>query len=151
MIPFGPTAWDGAPGTLLEGMVSAGSGHASLLLSRPEVSRDIERLVGFRPYPGTLNLHLPGPFTGRLPYYLDARTLPLDELPTQQRSAGCFLGAGHVGADLRCVVLRLDRPEYAPNLVELISDRSLRLAAGLRDGDLLEVALLDLPLPRQQH
>ncbi|WP_143701321.1 DUF120 domain-containing protein [Vulcanisaeta thermophila] len=123
----------------LVGRVTSGLGEGSFYMSLEGYVKQFIEKLGFKPYPGTLNVALK-------PEYIKYR-LYLDLLPgiyiqgfsNGSRTYGgvkCFRATinGLPGA-----VLVIERTHHSPNIIEVISQYKLRDALNLKDGDEVEI------------
>ena len=130
---------------LLIARVRPGQGLGAPRMADPEVMALLERTVGFRPVPGTLNLVLDAPFerpdsTEYIPASLIA---PAWEAATGQ--AGYWLTPMLVGGVHEAVGFQADEPHYPPEQVELLCGVRLRDALSLADDDAVELLVLPRP------
>jgi CTP-dependent riboflavin kinase len=112
-------------------------------MANPAVLHAAQGLTGLILVPGTLNVRLPQPFDGLLPWYFTADELGgdvwRDHAPNR---TGIRCGEVRIAGRYRGIVFQGDEPEYPPAQVEILSDHHLRATLGLRDGDMLEFTLL---------
>jgi len=116
-----------------EGVVQPGLGVARQVMTDPELAaRQAHRFTAFQPVPGTLNVRLPEPFdpnnfTGLVPAAeLGGGMIedhPYATVVIEGFIPGFVTQTLHPGGD------------FPAEVVELIADRNLRAALGLRDGD----------------
>lgn len=122
--------------TELVGRVRPGQGFGAPRMHQPAVLDLLERTIGFRPVPGTLNLVLPHPFDRDLS---TTRYVPASDLsPTWEAEvgqAGYWLTPVLVADRYPAVAVQADEPGYPAEQVELICTVRLRDALGLADGD----------------
>jgi CTP-dependent riboflavin kinase len=112
-------------------------------MTNPTVLQAAQRLTALTLVSGTLNVRLPQPFDGLLPWYLTEADLGgnvwRDHAPNR---TGLRCGEVLVAGRYRGVVFQGDEPEYPPAQVEIMSDHHLRTTVGLHDGDMLDFTLL---------
>jgi CTP-dependent riboflavin kinase len=112
-------------------------------MANPAVLHAAQRLTGLILVPGTLNVRLPQPFDGLLPWYFTEDELGghvwRDHAPNR---TGIRCGEVLIAERYRGVVFQGDEPGYPPAQVEILSDHHLRATLGLRDGDMLAFTLL---------
>ena len=120
--------------TEVQGRVETGLGQGGRFVALGWVRAGVRRLVGFTPYPGTLNVRLdPGEPRRR---WRAVRRRRAPEL-TPPRAGGCgarlipLLVAGRVPA----VAVVPDVTRHGHQVVEVIAPGHLRRRLGLRDGD----------------
>jgi len=131
------------PGKTYRGIVVPGRGFGAQRMANPAVLQAAQRLTALTLVPGTLNVRLPHPFDGLLPWYFTEDELGgnvwRDHAPNRQ---GIRFGEVLIAGQYRGIMFQGDEPEYPPEQVEILSDHHLRATLGLRDGDLLEFTLL---------
>ncbi|NYT02136.1 MAG: DUF120 domain-containing protein [Methanosarcinales archaeon] len=120
----------------LRGRVAGGLGEGQYYISVQGYKDQFNRLLGFDPFPGTLNLKLEEPFVETA-----AGCIPILGFRDHSRTFGscnCFPVKiqGIQGA-----IVRPERSNYPPHLVEVIAPVNLRQTLGLSDGDLVELVL----------
>ena len=111
-------------------------------MADPEIMAGLERTMGFRPVPGTLNIVLDQAFS-RAPEteYIPAAQLRADwESTTGQ--AGYWLTPVLVGGRYDAVAVQADEPQYPAEQLEILCGVRLRDALGLADGDPIELLVL---------
>ncbi len=118
---------------ILEGVVVSGLGRGGHFLSIPHYRRLLSEITGFEPYPGTLNV-----LVGR-DRALSAvlRGLRIPEAVVEGRTyGGAWLAPVEIvgNPEIPAWAILPDRSAH-PDQLEIISDRNLRRALGLRDGD----------------
>jgi CTP-dependent riboflavin kinase len=121
------------------GGVVSGRGFGAQRMANPAVLQAAQRLADMTLVPGTLNVRLPQPFDGLLPWYLTEADLGgnvrRDHAPNR---TGIRCGKVIIAGRYRGIVFQGDEPEYPPEQVEILSDHHLRDTLGLHDGDELE-------------
>ncbi len=126
-----------------QGVVVAGRGLGVEGMSSPVMRRVIGELTSLDIVPGTLNVRLPRPFNAVLARYIRwedlGREVPDPEVPGRK---GLRYGEVIIAGRYRGFVFQGDEPDYPSDQVELISDRHLRRALGISDGDVIEFTLV---------
>jgi len=117
----------------IRGKLVSGLGEGQYYISQQGYIKQFVKLLGFKPFPGTLNLQL-----GQ----------PLIEPRTPIRIEG-FINHGRTFGAVRCypaqirgiiaAVIRPERTHYPVDFVEVISPVNLRKKLELNDGDLVEL------------
>jgi riboflavin kinase, archaea type len=125
----------------LRGSVTAGLGQGAQFMSVPWVRDAVRRLVGFTPYPGTLNVTLDPDMTSEWERMRDGRAVVL--APPTGQTCGAVLVSVVVAPDVEAAVIVPDVTRHGKNLLELIAAVHIRSRLGLRDDD--PVALLVQP------
>jgi CTP-dependent riboflavin kinase len=112
-------------------------------MANPTVLHAAHRVTDLILIPGTLNVRLPQPFDGLLPWYFTEAdlggTVWRDHAPNR---TGIRCSEVLIAGRYRGVVFQGDEPEYPPAQVEIMSDHHLRAALGLQDGDVLTFSLI---------
>jgi CTP-dependent riboflavin kinase len=133
-------------GKIYRGIVVPGRGFGAQRMANPTVLQAAQRLTGLPLVPGTLNVRLPQPFDGLLPWYFTEADLGgnvwRDHAPNRMgiRCGEVLLAGRYCG-----IVFQGDEPEYPPAQVEIMSDHHLRTTLSLNDGDVLTFALVGGP------
>ncbi len=122
---------------VLRGRVASGKGEGEIYVNL--YAREFERILGFRPYPGTLNVKL-------YPRYVELRVKSLREirflLVRPPRGLERLADVRCYPAAIRGMAVYLVEPRipgYDKRVAELIAPVYLREALGLRDGDEAEI------------
>jgi len=136
------TLFDGAEKLTISGQVTGGLGEGGYYIGQPHYQDQFRQKLGMKPYPGTLNLRLSGADVSKLEILKGQPGISLDGFSQTGRTFGtgkCF--RTKVG-DNACAVVIPNRSHYT-DIIEIICERHLRKALGLKDGDhiTLEVQL----------
>lgn len=121
---------------LLSGKLFSGMGKGKYYVGHQEYQKRFEQALGYRPYPGTLNVKLED--AGSLKALARLRGAKGTGIPgfmigSESFSAlKCF--QGEVGGEAATLLI-IDITYYNDSVVELISSKYLRGACGLKDGD----------------
>ncbi len=129
----------------LRGVVTRGLGEAAMYMSIPEYKEGFRRLLGYYPYPGTLNIRL------------DTRSIALrKELEKYQgyliqgfyrdkrqygsvRVFKAIINGG--GKRVEGAILIIEITKHGPEILEVIAPMRLRDELNLKDGDTVEVEI----------
>lgn len=121
----------------IKGRVFTGKGEGAYYISQRGYAEQIEKKLGFSPYPGTLNLRLESfEELNKLILLYSTPSVVLKGFSTRERAFGdvsCY--PVKVEGVSNSVLVRSERTTYDLMTAELISDRNLRRAMGLSDGD----------------
>lgn len=127
----------------IQGAVFTGLGEGRYYLSQKGYQDQFPALLGFAPYPGTLNLRLVDAENRQANLALRAQPgLYLDGFSVKERSFGgarcylCQVNGKHAGA-----VIVPERTHYPEDVVEVLSPFFLRKKLGLSDGDPITIVL----------
>ena len=129
---------------VLEGIVTEGLGEGRFYMSITFYRKFFEKTLGFKAYPGTLNVRLVGESIWKRKA-LDAA--PGIKVPGFKNKNRVYGGARVFQAKINgyqpAALVFPDRTSHSKDIVEVIAPAYLRAALGLRDGDrvVLEVKL----------
>ncbi|MEM1507288.1 MAG: DUF120 domain-containing protein [Candidatus Bathyarchaeia archaeon] len=125
---------------IIRGFVSSGAGEGKKFSSLPWFRKQVEEILGFKPYPGTLNLTLTNEDSGVLRKLLINNCLGYRIVPENNYFPGVLYRA-IIASSFPGGVIRPLVPSYPTNLVEVIAPICLRKTLKLRDGDKVEVKM----------
>ena len=121
----------------ISGEVTTGKEEAQKFLSLKPYKEKIEEEIGFRPFPGTLNL--------------EVRPEEREKF-TEEREADRIEGFNYEGKDygglelykvelkgFEAALLDIDRADHGDEIVEVIASEKLRAELGLEDGDEVKI------------
>ncbi|MEM0111478.1 MAG: DUF120 domain-containing protein [Candidatus Bathyarchaeia archaeon] len=124
----------------VKGRVFSGLGKGSEFLKLPWVRRQIEEKLGFKPYPGTLNIKIDGPLSLRdNPEQADWIEITPEPGYCRGKCVKCYID------EIECAIILPEIAGYPSDIIEVIAPINLRERLGLRDGDVLTVVI---PLKR---
>jgi riboflavin kinase, archaea type len=128
---------ESAPARVMRGKVSAGRGEGQYYISKDGYKIQFREILGFEPFPGTLNVKL------------DTLFVPLEQKAIRIKG---FQDGDRTFGKCRCykiklngidaAVVRPQRSDYPNDLIEVIAPVNLRKALVLEDGALVEITLL---------
>jgi riboflavin kinase, archaea type len=128
---------EGAPARIMRGKVSAGRGEGQFYISKDGYKIQFRDILGFEPFPGTLNVKL------------DTLFVPLEHKALRIKG---FQDGDRTFGECRCYKIKLngidaavvkpERSDYPADLIEVIASVNLRKALVLGEGDLVEITLL---------
>lgn len=122
--------------TKLKGKIATGLGEGQYYISRDEYRKQFNLKLGFDPSPGTLNLKLAKPFP-----QMKANSINIEGFKDENGTfGGCKCYRVMIGS-IKGAIVRPERSNYLPDLVEVIAPVHLRTALNLKDGDELELIL----------
>ncbi|MBI2936835.1 MAG: CTP-dependent riboflavin kinase [Thaumarchaeota archaeon] len=128
----------------IRGKVFAGLGEGAYYVSLRGYRRQFVNLLGFDPYPGTLNLRLDSPQDRRLRRDLERHSsINIEGFEDGHRTYGwakCY--PAEINDGLRGAVIILERTHYDDSVLELISPVNIREALQLKDGEIVSVRIL---------
>ncbi|MEM1676956.1 MAG: DUF120 domain-containing protein, partial [Nitrososphaerota archaeon] len=121
---------------ILTGRVFTGLGEGAYYTQIPHYVRQFEERLGFRPYPGTLNLKLIGKEDVLKRMLIEkAAKIEIMGFTNGTRSYGnakCIMAS--IG-DEKVAIIFVDRTHYPKDVIEVIAPVCLREKLGLKDGD----------------
>jgi riboflavin kinase, archaea type len=128
---------EGAPACIMRGKVSVGIGEGQFYISKDGYKRQFREILGFEPFPGTLNIKLDTLFVPP-----EQKAVRIKGFQDEDRTFGecrCYkIKLNGIDA----AVVRPERSDYPHDLIEVIAPVNLRKALVLEDGDSVEVTLL---------
>jgi riboflavin kinase len=131
----------------LTGRVFTGLGEGAYYVQIPFYMRQFDEKLGFKPYPGTLNLRLIGRDDVLKRALLErAARIEIERFSDGRRSYGgarCI--KARVGDD-EAAILFIERTHYPRDVIEILSPVCLREKLGLKDGDIMSVKVSLSPL-----
>ena len=122
----------------IAGHVTSGFGEGGYYIGQDAYQNQFRQKLGIKPYPGTLNLRLSGPEIAKLDILKEQPGIPLEGFIQTGRTFGtgkCF--KARLGST-DCAVVIPNRSHHA-DMLEIICERHLRKALGLKDGDNLKL------------
>lgn len=127
-------ALEGAGRLVLRGVVVSGLGEGKYYLSIEHYCNYVKNYLGFRPYPGTLNVKLLGGLNRSLVIGLARYRIP--EFSDGMRTYGsALLVPCRLNGHEPCALIFPSRTHHSPDIIEVISPFYLRGLLNLRDGD----------------
>jgi riboflavin kinase len=122
----------------LRGRVKAGLGEGAYYVSQPRYAKQFRRKLGFKPFPGTLNLVVD---EGSLADFLsNLRETKIGGFQTKKRSFGSITAFRVlVGRAQEAAIIFPERSSKPKNQIEVIAPVSLRRKFRLKEGSALEL------------
>ena len=121
-------------------IVISAKGVGSGFVGLPWVKRQIQQKLGFEPYSGTLNIHLEKKDAETLSRKL--KSLPGIEITPKLGFLEAFCFHALIHRKTKGAVIIPKKPEYPPDMVEIIAPISLREEIPVKDGDRIVVTIL---------
>jgi riboflavin kinase len=128
---------------LIQGTLFEGFGEGAYYTSLPGYKKQFVELLGFEPFPGTLNLKLASFNVERKRQLRLGEGLVVHGFENGTRTYGgakCY--KARMNGVYPAAVLLIDRTHYDDTVLELISPLNLRMHLGLKNGDEIEVKVL---------
>jgi len=124
----------------LRGVVASGLGQGARFMAVPWVREGIHRLIGFDPYPGTLNVRLVDP--DALVAWRRIQEGPaLRLVPPPPETCGARLFRAVVAPDVDAAIVVPDVTRYGDDTLELVAAVHVRNYFGLHDRDLVTLQM----------
>ena len=130
----------------LHGRIVSGRGEGAYFMGLVWVRGAVERIVGFEPYPGTLNVRLTE--TDALELWRDIRArhaVPIT--PPLPETCGGSLVPLVIAPDVRAAVVVPDVTHHSEDVLEVIAGIHVRSRLGLREGDLVTLRFAATGVP----
>ncbi|MEM2123016.1 MAG: DUF120 domain-containing protein [Candidatus Bathyarchaeia archaeon] len=137
-----PPEWD----LILKGIVFTGLGEGAYYMSQPGYIRQFQERLGFKPYPGTLNLRLIGGFIPERGKLERLTPITIEGFKNMDRSFGpvkCYRAS--LNDSEPCIVVTALRTHYEEDVLEVIAPYRLREKLGLRDGSTVTLRVFSTP------
>jgi riboflavin kinase len=125
--------------TSLAGVVTSGLGQGAYFMSLAWVQDGVRRLIGFTPYPGTLNVQLDADMIGIWQRTRDSHSIVLAPPPSEP--CGARVVPVLLAPDIEAAVIVPDVTRYGEDLLELIAAVHVRSRLGLHDHDSVTLRL----------
>lgn len=123
---------------ILKGRVFTGQGGGARFITLPWVEKQIKEKMGFKPYPGTLNLRLTPESTEAKKQLLKVETIEI--LPIKGFCCGlCFKARIMDKVDGAIVLPQV--PSYPEDVLEVIAPVLLREILKLKEGDEVQLEI----------
>jgi len=117
------------------GTLFTGLGEGAYYMGMQGYSEGFRRVLGFVPYPGTLNLKLKSPVEmQRLAELKQRAGIRIDGFSDGTRTYGGLNLYSALIEDERGALLAIDRTHYDNSVLEVIAPKRLRDALGIQDG-----------------
>lgn len=123
----------------LHGVVTPGLGQGAYFMGLPWVQEGVRRLLGFAPYPGTLNVRLDREGLAVWRRVRDSGAIVL--APPPPETCGARLVPTSIAVDTEAAVIVPDVTRYEEDLLELIAPVHIRSRLGYGDGELVTLRL----------
>jgi len=127
-----------------EALISSGMGDGAYYMSIEGYRTQLEKALGFKPYPGTLNLKIIGGFPTRK-LLAAASNVKIGSFLMDNRIMGaiaCVRATVKRGErEVRGALVFPERTHHPDDVVEFISDVRVRDQLGLKDGDTVVVSV----------
>jgi len=123
----------------IKGTVFSGEGTGSQFVRIPWAAKQIKEKLGFNPYFGTLNIHIPKRESEKLERILKEfkgiKITPAEGFFQAQ----CFNVL--IKDKIKGAIVLPEKPNYPPNVLEIIAPVHLRKTLSLRDSDEVKLTI----------
>lgn len=122
---------------VIRGTVFSGLGQGKYYISQPNYMKYFEKELGFKPYPGTLNLRVDSDYLDQLRLLKGSVPVIIEGFEEEDRSFGavtCYPLTIR-GSNVNTAGIIPRRTHYGGNTLEIISDQYLRKVLNINDGD----------------
>jgi riboflavin kinase, archaea type len=131
---------------VFHGNLARGFGEGGYYLRQKEYSRQLQDILGYAPFAGTLNIVLSGASSAqakrRLMQSDGCRVAGFNRGGRNFGGARLFPGGLRAGGrKAACAVVLPDRTHHGENIVELVAKENLRKSLRLKEGQALEVSV----------
>ena len=127
----------------IQGVIESGLGEGAYYMSLRQYMQQFEKILGFTPYPGTLNLRLSPVAVERRKRLTIADWYQVEGFESEGRTFGKVRCLPCMIREVPCGIIVPGRSHYPEALVEIIAPVGLRRELNLKDGDelVIEVSL----------
>ena len=121
----------------LKGIIFTGLGEGKYYMTREKYVNSFTEELGFKPYPGTLNLRLESEDTNQLDLIRGSFPIIIPGFEEEGRKFGDVLcyPVTIKDKDIKAAILIPSRTHYGRNIIEIVSNINLREYLKLDDGD----------------
>lgn len=125
----------------IRGVVQSGLGEGRYYLSRPGYDEQFQRHLGWKPYPGTLNLDLGGAEANKIRFLRRNPVYQIEGFRAEGRTFGGVTCHPATIGELPCAAILPHRSHYT-TVLEIIAPVCLRDELPCGDNDALELSVL---------
>ncbi len=125
---------------VLEGFVFSGSGEGAYYISLPKYFKQIEEKLGFKPYPGTLNIKLNEESLKNRALIEKLKGIKIEGFKEGEKIFGagkCFPAI--INGKIEGAMIIPEKTRYNSSVIELISEKYLRKELNIKDGDIIKI------------
>ncbi|PTD94413.1 riboflavin kinase [archaeon SCG-AAA382B04] len=111
---------------VLTGEITEGMGEGQYYISKENYQKQFEKKLGFKPFPGTLNVVLDSESVKKTHFLRNKKGILVEGFEEEERSFGdvkCFRSLVN---DIESAIIFPNRSSYEDNIIELISKHKLR-------------------------
>jgi riboflavin kinase len=128
------------------GELFSGFGEGAYYISHKGYEKQFEKKLGFKPYPGTLNLRIQGQDIGKKKMIEEFSTIIVDGFSNDARNFGSVKCCkAIINEKVEGAIVFALRTHYGEDVIEIIAPYDLRNKLKLKDGDEIMITILNLP------
>lgn len=127
----------------LNGIVVSGVGEGRYYVSLPHYREQFSKMLGFSPFPGTLNIRLNRPSVQVRKKLESVDWVPIEGFTADDRTFGEARALPCSIQGYRCAIVVPGRTHYPDDVIEVIAAEGLRETLKLKDMDMVTVEVLD--------
>lgn len=125
----------------LAGRVKSGLERGRLFLAMPEYQKRIERIAGFKPFEGTLNLEVDEEKLNKFLKKLKEKRIEGFEKGNEVFGSLLLYRVSFMGE--RAAIIRPAKTTHSSKIIEIIAPMNLREKFGLKDNDIVEIGVVE--------
>ncbi|MHA1267575.1 MAG: DUF120 domain-containing protein [Candidatus Helarchaeota archaeon] len=128
----------------IEGEVFSGMGEGAYYVNQKGYIEQFESKLGFKPYPGTLNIKLKKQPDLQIRKVLESSAYPgimIEGFKDKERTFGAVKCFKTMIGNIPSALLLINRTHYGDNVLELISPEFLRKTLNIKDGDKVKIVI----------
>ena len=127
----------------LEGELFSGLGEGCYYIGQEGYREQIEKKLGFDPYPGTLNIRLKPGYESERNILNSLPLISIKGFTTEKRSFGPAKCAKAIMNDeVQVSIILAMRSHYGSDVIEIVSKENLRKELRLKDGDIIKIKIM---------
>ena len=127
----------------LEGELFSGLGEGSYYIGQEGYREQLEKKLGFDPYPGTLNIRLKPGYENERNILNSLSLISIKGFTTEKRSFGPAKCAKAIMNDeVQVSIILAMRSHYGSDVIEIVSKENLRKKLKLKDRDTIKIKII---------
>lgn len=123
----------------IDGTVTTGLGEGKYYLSLPGYRKQIEKKLGFSPYPGTLNIRLEEADLWKRQHLLSLDPVVIRGFRDENRTYGDLFAYRCAAGGGKCAAIVPLRTHHGADILEIIAPHDLKRKLRKKDGDRVRV------------
>jgi riboflavin kinase len=134
--------FEAKPAIELEGTIASGLGEGKYYLSIRGYTKQFEELLGFTPYPGTLNIKLADESAAARVRLDNLAPVYISSFKTSNRTYGGIKSYVASIGGIDGAIIVPDRSHYHNDIIETIASVSIKKTLKIGNGDLIKVVVI---------